>query len=131
MASWLEREYERNEDGTYTPLAMALQALGDNGCDCGTDEPGSCLGCLCEAALRKVVAELEAMRAESATLRAELAARRAIDEWIQAGSFRRVVQNTTCLHASDGDMDGNRFGFATAPTYPALCVALGIEVTDD
>jgi hypothetical protein len=44
---------QRDSEGKLTRLAMALHALADHGCDCGTDEPGTCLGCLCEAALRE------------------------------------------------------------------------------
>ncbi|MFA5053207.1 MAG: hypothetical protein WC565_04075, partial [Parcubacteria group bacterium] len=49
---WSELDSERDANGEFTPLAMALQAISDHGCDCGTDEPGSCLACVCEAALK-------------------------------------------------------------------------------
>jgi hypothetical protein len=49
---WLNAKEERNEKGELTPLAMALDAISDYGCDCGVDEPGTCLPCLCENALR-------------------------------------------------------------------------------
>ena len=48
--NWLAGE--RDAEGNLTPLALALDALSDHGCDCGTDEPGTCLACVCEAALR-------------------------------------------------------------------------------
>lgn len=124
MASWLEREHERNEDGTYTPLAMALQALSDDGCDCGTDEPGTCLGCLCEAALRSVVEEREAMRAE-------LSARRALDGWLGDGDTTKHWR--TIQHLSHGILraqDHYAGRCEEATTHAALCAALGIEVTD-
>jgi hypothetical protein len=43
---------ERDADGNLTDWALAFDALGDCGCDCGVDEPGSCLACLCEQAMR-------------------------------------------------------------------------------
>jgi hypothetical protein len=33
-------------------MALALDAIENHGCDCGTDEPGTCLACRCEKALR-------------------------------------------------------------------------------
>ncbi len=47
-----KREGERDEEGNLTPVAMAISALIDHGCDCGggVDEP-LCLVCICEAAL--------------------------------------------------------------------------------
>jgi len=43
---------ERDEHGFLTDMALAVESLEDNGCDCGTDEPGTCLACRCEAALK-------------------------------------------------------------------------------
>jgi hypothetical protein len=43
---------ERDEHGYLTDVALAVAALEDAGCDCGTDEQGTCLACLCEAALK-------------------------------------------------------------------------------
>ena len=43
---------QRNTAGELTPLALAIGALEDYGCDCGEDEPRTCLACLCEAALK-------------------------------------------------------------------------------
>jgi hypothetical protein len=42
----------RDASGNLTPLAQALDCIGGTGCDCGVDEPGSCIGCVCEAALK-------------------------------------------------------------------------------
>lgn len=50
--SWLDMEHDRDDNGHLTPLAVALDALSDHGCDCGNDEPGTCLACVCENALR-------------------------------------------------------------------------------
>ena len=50
--NWTKLKDERDAEGLLTPLALALDALEDNGCDCGEDEPGPCLACRCEAALR-------------------------------------------------------------------------------
>ena len=45
---------QRDASGGLTMLALALDALKDNGCDCGEDEPKSCLACVCEMALREL-----------------------------------------------------------------------------
>lgn len=46
-----ERE-ERDENGELTPWALAFDAIADHGCDCGVDEPGTCVACRCARALR-------------------------------------------------------------------------------
>jgi len=51
MTEWSEMRDQRGPDGLQTPLALALDALEDHGCDCGEDEPGTCLACICERAL--------------------------------------------------------------------------------
>jgi hypothetical protein len=52
MLKFERRIDERDADGDLTPMALALSAIADNGCDCGVGEEGSCLACLCESALR-------------------------------------------------------------------------------
>lgn len=42
---------ERDGDGLLTDYALAFDALQDHGCDCGTDEPETCLACVCQRAL--------------------------------------------------------------------------------
>lgn len=64
---WGRMNEERDENGELTDLALALDAISDVGCDCGTDEPGSCFACLCEAALKSLharISELESALAE-------------------------------------------------------------------
>jgi hypothetical protein len=64
MRWWGDRIHERNAaDGKWTPLALALQALQDAGCDCDCEDGdlGTCLGCRCSAALRDVVLRSEAI----------------------------------------------------------------------
>lgn len=56
--SWSNANLERDENGNLTPLAMALNAMSDYGCDCADDEPGTCLTCLCEQALRDMYMRL-------------------------------------------------------------------------
>jgi hypothetical protein len=56
--SWSDMQHERDENGKLTPLAMALNAIYDYGCDCGDDEPGTCLTCLCENALKDMYRKL-------------------------------------------------------------------------
>lgn len=53
---WKALKDQRGSNGELTPLACALDALANFGCDCGQDEPGTCLSCLCEAALKSVYA---------------------------------------------------------------------------
>lgn len=36
-----------------TDFDLAWSMLDDAGCDCGVDEPGTCLACVCMQALRK------------------------------------------------------------------------------
>jgi hypothetical protein len=74
---------------------------------------------------------VEAMRAELAELRAELAARRAIDGWLRVHRNRFVWRDRVgTLCASTHDVHVGVEHDAEAPTYPELCSALGIEVTD-
>jgi hypothetical protein len=53
MTSWWDMNKQTDENGNLTPLALALQAIGDNGCFYEGDEPcdGTCIPCLCEKAL--------------------------------------------------------------------------------
>lgn len=63
---WGTMNRERDENGELTDLALALNAISDNGCDCGTDEPGSCVACLCEAALKSQYERIVALTAKLA-----------------------------------------------------------------
>jgi len=55
---------DRDEHGLLTPMALALDALDNLGCDCGTDEPGACLYCCVMRALGWI--EQEEYREEAA-----------------------------------------------------------------
>jgi hypothetical protein len=57
--NWFHAKNERDENGELTPLALAIDALEGNGCDCGEDEKGTCLACRCEAALRYLYEKLD------------------------------------------------------------------------
>lgn len=57
---------ERNKNSYLTDWALAADALADHGCDCGTDEPGTCLVCRCEAAMRTERKRAERAEAEVA-----------------------------------------------------------------
>lgn len=52
---------ERDAHGDLTDWALACQAMVDAGCDCGTDEPGTCFGCLCERAMKAERAKVVAL----------------------------------------------------------------------
>ena len=60
--NWSQMRLERDDNGLLTPLALTLNAISDYGCDCGTDEPGTCLCCLCENALRDQWEQLNGYR---------------------------------------------------------------------
>jgi len=67
---WIDANKQRDENGKLTSLAIALQALEDNGCDCpeydrDPDEPGTCLVCLCEAALKEQWDKIEGLKTSS------------------------------------------------------------------
>lgn len=64
MSDWRSQKDQRDAQGLLTPLALALDAIEDNGCDCGVDEEGSCLACLCEAALKDAWARLARLEAK-------------------------------------------------------------------
>jgi len=60
---WHDMVDERGADGNLTTLAQALDAISGEGCDCGEDEPGTCLGHRCEAAIHEQFDEIERLRA--------------------------------------------------------------------
>ena len=60
--SWGRLMNQRDRDGNLTPLAEAVYALEGYGCDCGTDEPHTCLACRCEAAIRGLLLEIAVIR---------------------------------------------------------------------
>src|SRR3990172_687180 len=63
---------ERNSYGALTEWALAFDALSDYGCDCGDDEPGTCLACVCGRAMRTERARAEKAEAEVARLAARI-----------------------------------------------------------
>src|SRR3990172_393384 len=63
---------ERNSYGALTDWALAFDALSDYGCDCGDDEPGTCLACVCGRAMRTERARAEKAEAEVARLAARI-----------------------------------------------------------
>jgi hypothetical protein len=69
--TFAEMGSERDDKGLLTPLASALDAISNTGCDCETPDTHECLACLCEEALRglweanaDIVHEVERLRAE-------------------------------------------------------------------
>jgi hypothetical protein len=56
-----------------TDFDLAMDALRDLGCDCGTDEPGTCLACVCQRALLHYRTQASRARVHAAKLRRELA----------------------------------------------------------
>lgn len=65
MSILFGRENERNERGEFTQLALALQSIAGNGCDCSNDESFTCLACLSELALGEMVSKLEKTEEEN------------------------------------------------------------------
>lgn len=87
---WSKLTDERGADGELTDLALALDALQDEGCDCGTDEQGSCLACKCELALITERTERDAALAEVERLRGNLDA--ATDAIGEQAALRDVAE---------------------------------------
>jgi len=69
---------ERDSDGKLTDMALACDALSDNGCDCGEDELGTCLACLCEKALMTERAAREKAESRVRALEFSVEAMRAV-----------------------------------------------------
>ncbi len=104
-------------EGNLTKLAMALGALADHGCDCGTDEPGTCLGCLCEAALREQFAEIVSLRWKARKLGIHAARLRGVSIAEDPEYSRQVYELPS---NSESNMSKN-------PSGPAeYCVAIGV-----
>ena len=55
--AWPEMHLERDGDGLLTPLALAVDAISDHGCNCGT-----CLACVCDGALWSLWDQREKLR---------------------------------------------------------------------
>jgi hypothetical protein len=62
--NWLEIIDQRDNHGNLTALALAVDALVNEGCDCGPDESGTCVFCRCEAALKALWERLEKAETE-------------------------------------------------------------------
>jgi hypothetical protein len=93
--NWSNVIEQRDAAGNLTDLALAVDALSDNGCDCGEDEPGTCLACVCERALRAQWEQWEALRAEVRSRSAHLSqygrAADAVDELVDVlGVMKRI-----------------------------------------
>lgn len=63
---------ETDSDGLLTDMACAADAIIGAGCDCGTDEPGACLGCVCTLALLTERKRSEQAEAERDKVKAEM-----------------------------------------------------------
>jgi len=99
MRWWGDRINERNTaDGKRTPLALALLALQDAGCDCKDGEAGTCLGCRCEAALRDVVLRSEAIGRDLTQTNSERC--RALDDLRDIGAAVSRRDSETVLDAA-------------------------------
>jgi len=134
---WTQIMEERDDKGQLTDLAIAADALDDLGCDCGTDEPGSCLLCVCERAIRKLVDDIAALEAalEAERGRAEKAESESETWMLRAASVIEIIQTlrpeTTCgeiqqwvgLYRSDRDA-----ALARAETAEADAAAMSAGV---
>lgn len=104
---WTEIKNQRDANGELTDLALAVDALEDNGCDCGTDESGTCLACRCEAAIKhlweqQVAAHRSAcnQRTEKERTERELARAHAAIRWF---ATVRAAIASGALRAADED----------------------------
>lgn len=109
--NWSDMIEQRDSEGKLTDLALALNALAETGCDCGTDEDVSCVGCLCERALKGLWEQLDAANTEVARLNSILSANRLLTRVVLGSMF---VQNNpmdliaktieeNCKKHEDGD----------------------------
>jgi hypothetical protein len=95
LAAWADAIAERDEDGLLTPLALALDAIRDRGCDCG-EEPGTCITHVCEAALRDLWEQRNDARDEVAAGAAMLARQTDLAKEAEAkrDQFARALQSS-------------------------------------
>jgi hypothetical protein len=98
LSRWADAIAERDDDGRLTPLALALDALRDRGCDCGEDEPGTCLACVCEAALRDL---WEQRAAGAAMLARQMDLAREAES--QRDQFARALQSSHAERSKRAD----------------------------
>jgi len=87
-----DQRHERDAKGALTDWALACDALADNGCDCGEDEPGTCLGCLCERAMR--TERERAFDAEAKLHEAEERRDDALRDYAEANKERHTLRDT-------------------------------------
>jgi len=86
--NWNNIFLQRDGEGNLTKLAQAVDSIIGTGCDCGTDEPESCIVCLCEAALHEQFDQITALRAEVERLKAvgrgdSLEGSHIFDRWLE------------------------------------------------
>jgi hypothetical protein len=94
VRDWNDMLDERDSDGKLTALAMALNSVVANGCDCGEDEPWTCIGCLFEQSLHEQFDEIERLRHENADIKREAEAREE-----EADKLRLELANTSSGNA--------------------------------
>jgi len=83
------------------------------------------------AAMLAAKRELDALATELRALRRELAARRAVDGWMGASELRQMWRaRSGAWVAGERLSPSYEAQCATAPDYPALAAALGLEVED-
>lgn len=105
---------ERDNDGLPTPWALACAALSDHGCECDDDEPGTCLGCRCEAAMRAERARAERAERAFRMLRAALEDLERRTGVLRCATDREETRNSRLSEnredrrgGKEGDRDGN------------------------
>lgn len=111
---------ERDSEGNLTAWALACHALADHGCDCGQDEPGSCLVCVCERALRAERARAEKIEASNRDAYAEI--KRLRGEWDDEDKLRERLASEVAhitARAESAERERNKFRALLLLTAPA------------
>src|SRR3990172_11229022 len=101
---------ERNSYGALTDWALPFDALSDYGCDCGDDEPGTCLACVCGRAMRTERARAEKAEAEVARLAARI---EELEAGVAAGKSAALLTRIEVL-------ERRQEGWHPIPPAPAL-----------
>jgi hypothetical protein len=102
MSVYDELKHERDRYGRLTIMARALNAIDDYGCDCGTDEPDSCIACLTREALlaERAVSDGQLNYIKGISEQVEVPDTPKEDVWKTTRA--KVYQSCDVMHGNDG-----------------------------
>jgi hypothetical protein len=112
VRSWNYMQEERDVEGKLTSLALALDAISGEGCDCGEDEPGTCLGHRCETAIHEQFDEIEKLRLENNNLRRAVLVRSLSTDGLLDDSLDRLRAENADLRRQLDDWRSGRCTYA-------------------